>query len=42
MGGWMNSQGHRANILNADFTSIGVGRYQNIKGVSCWTQLFVR
>ena len=23
--GWMNSEGHRANILNASFTTIGVG-----------------
>ena len=23
--GWMNSEGHRANILNANFTTIGVG-----------------
>ena len=23
--GWMNSEGHRANILNASFTPIGVG-----------------
>jgi uncharacterized protein YkwD len=25
MTGWMNSAGHRANILNADFTEIGIG-----------------
>ena len=27
MDGWMNSSGHRANILNGTFTSIGVGYY---------------
>lgn len=40
MKGWMNSPGHRANIMNAKFTSIGVGYYQNEKGVNYWTQLF--
>jgi len=25
MNGWMNSQGHRDNILNANFTEIGIG-----------------
>lgn len=24
---WMNSEGHRANILNADFTRAGIGIY---------------
>ena len=27
MDGWMNSPGHRANILNCDFVHIGVGYY---------------
>lgn len=27
MSGWMNSSGHRANILNANFREIGVGYY---------------
>lgn len=40
MNGWMNSEGHRANILNANFTTIGVGYYQNASGVNYWTQLF--
>lgn len=40
MDAWMNSAGHRANILNASFTSIGVGHYQNSNGVNYWTQLF--
>lgn len=40
MNGWMNSAGHRANILNAKFTSIGVGYHQTSGGVNYWTQLF--
>ena len=36
--GWMNSSGHRANILNSSFTHIGVGYVQN---GSYWTQMFV-
>lgn len=37
--GWMNSPGHRANILNSSFGKIGIGVYQS-KGVIYWTQLF--
>lgn len=40
MEGWMNSPGHRANILNEKYTSIGVGYHQNASGVNYWTQLF--
>ncbi len=40
MNAWMNSEGHRANILNAKFTKIGVGYYQNSAGRKYWTQLF--
>ena len=40
MNGWMNSEGHRANILNSRFTKIGVGYYQNSAGRNYWTQLF--
>ena len=42
MEGWMNSSGHRANILNRDFTSIGVGHYQDASGTDYWTQLFIK
>ncbi|WP_017594641.1 CAP domain-containing protein [Nocardiopsis potens] len=35
MEGWMNSEGHRANILNCDFVSIGVGEAD-----AHWTQNF--
>lgn len=40
--GWMNSPGHRANILNTDYTSIGVGCYHdnNSKYGVYWTQIF--
>ena len=42
MEGWMNSSGHRANILNRDFTSIGVAHYQDASGTDYWTQLFIK
>lgn len=35
---WMNSQGHRKNILNPSFTHIGVGYVSDGK---YWTQMFV-
>lgn len=35
---WMNSSGHRANILSEKFTQIGVGYYQN---GNYWTQMFI-
>ena len=35
---WMNSSGHRANILNASYTQIGVGYVA--KG-NHWTQMFI-
>ena len=37
--GWMNSPGHRANILNGSFGKIGIGVYQS-NGVIYWSQLF--
>ena len=37
--GWMNSSGHRANILNKNFGKIGVGVYQS-GGTIYWTQVF--
>lgn len=36
--GWMNSSGHRANILNASYTAIGVGY---VAEGNYWTQMFV-
>ena len=41
MTGWMNSEGHRANILNSNFTSIGVGVYKS-GNTLYWVQLFKR
>ena len=38
---WMNSEGHRKNILNAGFTEIGVG-YSTGGGTTYWTQMFIR
>jgi uncharacterized protein YkwD len=37
---WMNSPGHRANILNKNFKYIGVGNLQNSSGAQYWVQLF--
>ena len=40
---WMNSPGHRANILNSSFTDIGVGLVYNSKTAYgyYWTQVFI-
>ena len=35
---WMNSEGHRANILNSKFTHIGVGY---VESGNYWTQQFI-
>ena len=35
---WMNSSGHRANILNGSYTQIGVGYYES---GNYWTQMFI-
>lgn len=35
---WMNSSGHRANILNASYTEIGVGY---VASGNYWTQMFI-
>ncbi len=36
---WMNSSGHRANILNGSYTTMGVGFYE-VNGTGYWVQLF--
>lgn len=41
MNGWMNSQGHRENILTREYTGIGVGCYKDASGRLYWVQLFV-
>ncbi len=42
MNGWMNSPGHRANILNSSFTEIGVGYVTDSRGTTYWVQHFIR
>lgn len=43
MSGWMNSTGHRNNILSCTTTEIGVGYYQAGQGYGhYWTQVFGR
>jgi uncharacterized protein YkwD len=39
---WMNSSGHRANILNASYTRIGVAAYTAPDGTIYWCQQFLR
>ena len=36
--GWMNSPGHRANILNSSYKRIGVGY---VASGNYWTQMFI-
>jgi uncharacterized YkwD family protein/spore coat assembly protein SafA len=38
---WMNSPGHRANILNRNFTHIGVGYARGGSYGHYWTQMFI-
>jgi uncharacterized protein YkwD len=40
MSGWMNSSGHRANILNRSYRHIGVAAYQSADGTVYWCQQF--
>lgn len=35
---WMNSEGHKANIMSKDFTHIGVG---HVASGNYWTQMFI-
>ena len=48
---WMNSDGHRANMMNSSYTGLYVSLYKqssgvNIDGVNyagyCWVQIFTR
>ena len=39
---WMNSSGHRANILNPNHRHIGVAAYRTASGVIFWCQQFRR
>jgi uncharacterized protein YkwD len=38
---WMNSPGHRANILNGSYKRIGVAAYQAADGTIYWCQEFL-
>ncbi|MHC4600474.1 MAG: IPT/TIG domain-containing protein [Planctomycetota bacterium] len=40
MDAWMNSPGHRANILDPNFTEIGIGRRDGGSMGAYWTQVF--
>ena len=42
MSGWMNSEGHRANILNGSFGQVGIGYYTdpNTAYGTYWVQIF--
>ncbi len=38
--GWMDSAGHKANLLHAEYTHIGVAVAKNTKGEPYWVQVF--
>ena len=38
---WMNSSGHRANILNKSYTHLGIGTAKNAKGSTIHVQVFL-
>lgn len=42
MNSWMNSSGHRANILNKNYTQLGVGYTTGGSYGTEWVQLFIR
>jgi uncharacterized protein YkwD len=42
MNAWMNSSGHRANILNPSYNQIGVGVAKSANGTFYWTQEFIK
>jgi uncharacterized YkwD family protein len=42
MSSWMNSSGHRANILNPNYTSLGVGYYDAGSKAPYWVQEFTQ
>lgn len=41
MQSWMNSSGHRANILNSSYTELGVGYVKGGSYGTEWVQLFI-
>lgn len=42
MNTWMNSPGHRSNILSTSYDEIGVGVAKDAQGRIYWTQMFMR
>lgn len=42
MNSWMNSQGHRANILNPNYSEIGVGCSRGGTYGFYWSQMFIK
>ena len=40
MQSWMGSNGHRANILNRNYTLIGLAAYRSSNGTMYWVQRF--
>lgn len=43
MNSWMNSDGHRANILSSDYTKMGVGYYYDKESNQhYWVQMFIK
>lgn len=42
MNAWMNSPGHRSNILSPTYTQIGVGLARDRYGRCYWTQMFIK
>lgn len=42
MNGWMNSPGHKANILSGVYNQIGVGVAKASNGTFYWTQMFIK
>jgi len=41
MAAWMNSAGHKANILSKNYSEIGVGLAKKSDGTCYWTQQFI-
>jgi len=39
--GWMNSEGHRANIMDENFTMLSTGCAVDDNGRICWVQMFI-
>ncbi len=42
MQSWMNSSGHRANILNPSYTKLGVGYHAGGSKGTYWVQMFIQ